>query len=201
MSLAPLLHASGCLFAPGSLVETVYRWDQRLPDPANARAAHTAAAAALTRPLDGAVVWLPAEAGRSVATLAAAVRPLLVGMAVAESGRDERWVRARIPRSSWRLRIAGQVVYPLAFGPCYGPDSSRYTFGLDASFVLLQPAAAFTRRHDPATGRISGRARELIRAEHRRAGRGYDLALTLSPFECHRVVKPARRGAHPVVWW
>ncbi|MCB5170209.1 hypothetical protein LG634_36105 [Streptomyces bambusae] len=48
---------------------------------------------------------------------------------------------------------------------------------------------------------LSDRARVQTRVRHAQAGRPYDLRLTLSPFECHKVVKPARLGAHPVVWW
>ena len=89
----------------------------------------------------------------------------------------------------------------VTFGPCYGPNSSRYAFGLDATYLLFQPRSSFVRRWAPGTDRLPDRAREAIRHDFEAAGRQYDLAITLSPREAHRVVKPVRLGEPPVRWW
>ncbi|MFF1594089.1 hypothetical protein ACFVY0_39255 [Streptomyces sp. NPDC058286] len=203
MSFSTIVAASGCLFAPGSSIRTVYVWDTLLDVESNCAQAHAACVATLKEDheIDGIVIQLPEGSGTTIGTLASMVRVALVGLLKVETGFTEEAIRTDIPTAAWRMRINEQVVYPLAFGPCYGPDSSRHTFGDDGTYIILQPASAFSRRHDRATGRISERARVGIRKRHEELGRPYDLRLTLSPFECHKVVKPLHRGSHPVAWW
>jgi hypothetical protein len=201
MSFSAIVEASGCLFAHGAKIETAYKWDTHLSDHHNALQARNACAAALAHDVDGVVIELPKGSGATIGSLASMVRIVLVSILMVETGRSETAVRVEIPTTSWRMRIGGQVVYPLSFGPCYGSDSSRFTFGEHGAYILLQPASAFTRRHERTAGRISDRARASIRERHQAEGRAYDLRLTLSPFECHKVVKPLHLDSHPVVWW
>ncbi|RAG85000.1 hypothetical protein DN069_13630 [Streptacidiphilus pinicola] len=201
MDIEPITAGSACIFAAGSSIRLAYEWDARLGVETNVSNAHAAVTGALNEESDGVLVTLPGTADATVNALALATGDLLLGLLTVETGRSRAELRARIPRSDWRMVLGGQVLYPLAFSSCYGPDSSRYTFGRPGSFVMFQPQRAFASRHDPSVGKISDRARERIREAHRAAGRPFDLRLTLSPFECHKVVKPQHLGEHPVVWW
>jgi len=187
---------SGCIFAAGSQIDTVARYD----GPESLDACYRALRDRLPA-LDGAVVELADDAARSLGQLARTVGELVVGLSMLETGQDREAVRRSIPRADWRMRVGGEVVYPIAFASCYPVDSSRYTFGVPGAFLLIQSAASFTRRHSPHEHRIGERARAEIRARHAEHGRAYDLRLTLSPFECHKVIKPLKRGASPIAWW
>ncbi|MGH3868850.1 MAG: hypothetical protein ACRDQ4_22575 [Pseudonocardiaceae bacterium] len=48
---------------------------------------------------------------------------------------------------------------------------------------------------------LPAEVKTAIRVAYAEAGRPYDLALTLSPREADRVIKPATYGAPPVSWW
>lgn len=65
----------------------------------------------------------------------------------------------------------------------------------------LGRAHAFSRHLPDGDVGKSRRSREEIRLRYTNAGRPYDLAITLSPYEAHRYVKPAQAGQPPVNWW
>lgn len=149
--------------------------------------------------LDGFVVDFPPMLGSQVATLAAWTRTLLVGLAARDATGSGELGYVEDPR--WAFSFAGHVYFVLTTGPCYPADSSRFAFGVDRTFVLLQPIAAFARRRPPGSDELAPNARQQIREAYAASGRPYDLALTLSPLEAHRFVKPAAYGQPPVRWW
>jgi hypothetical protein len=101
----------------------------------------------------------------------------------------------------WWLTFNGHPLFLATFAACYGPASSRYSFGADRTYFFFQTLESFLRRHDRRTNRLPESARERIREAFRGAGRPYDLAITLSPLEAERFVKPLRLGDPPVRWW
>jgi hypothetical protein len=150
-------------------------------------------------PPDGAVLEVcDPLAGVSVEALARTTREVIAGL----TGLDPD-ARPNVPVDDlgWWFTFAGERFFVVTFGPCYGPESSRFAFGLDATYLLFQARSSFVRRWAPGTDRLPDRAREAIRRDFAAAGRQYDLAITLSPLEAHRVVKPAHLGEPPVHWW
>jgi hypothetical protein len=150
-------------------------------------------------PPDGAVLEVcDPGAGASVEALARTTREVIARLRRLDPG-----PRLDVPVDDpdWWFTFAGERFFVVTFGPCYGPESSRYAFGLDATYLLFQTRSSFVQRWAPGTDRLPDRARKAIRRDFEAAGRRYDLAITLSPFEAHRIVKPARLGEPPVRWW
>jgi hypothetical protein len=98
-----------------------------------------------------------------------------------------------IEEPDWWFTFARQPFFIVTFAPCYGPNSSRYAFGLAATYLLFQTRDSFVRRWD-RNHRLAPESRARIRDAFADAGRPYDLALTLSPCEAHRYVKPQGIG-------
>jgi hypothetical protein len=149
---------------------------------------------------DGAVLEVadPA-AGATVDALARTTREVLTGLSRLDPGHD-RCMDRPIEDRAWWFTFAAQPFFVVTFAPCYGPDSSRYAFGLTATYLLFQTRDSFVRRWD-RDSRIPPESRTRIRSAFAGAGRPYDMTLTLSAFEAHRYVKPDQLGRTPVKWW
>jgi len=148
--------------------------------------------------LDGIVLEVAEpDAGSTVEELAATTRAVVEGLIA----RDPAASETPIEDPEWWLTFAGSPLFVATFAPCYDASSSRYGFGLERTYLLFQTRGSFVRRWSPRTGALSESARRKIRIAFERAGRPYDLSITLSPLEAHRYVKPARLGAPPVEWW
>lgn len=155
-------------------------------------------AVADTDRLDGIVLEIAeVEAGSTVASLAATTRAIVDGLAE----RDPAPIPGPpIDDPNWWLTFAGGTFFVATFAPCYDETSSRYNFGLKNTYLLFQTLGSFLRRHAVGGG-IPESARLKTRKAFAASGRPYDLAITLSPLEAHRVVKPGRLGDPPVEWW
>jgi hypothetical protein len=93
-------------------------------------------------------------------------------------------------------------MFVVTMAPCYGADQSRYVFGEPYTFVVFQPDSAFDRVVKPGNhGLISASTRREIRARYGGNGRAYDSAISSSPFEAYRFIKPLAVGDAPVRWW
>jgi hypothetical protein len=192
-----------CVFACGTRLWGSDEWPSGDPDRGLAGFADLlatlVAVPADDRP-DGAVLELPdLAAGATIGALTRTTHAVLVGL----SRRDpagERCMDAPIEDRDWWFTFASQPFFVVTFAPCYRPDSSRYAFGLQATYLMFQTRDSFVRRWD-RDSRIPPESRSRIRSAFAAAGRAYDLSLTLSAFEAHRYVKPARLGCGPVRWW
>jgi hypothetical protein len=150
--------------------------------------------------LDGYLLTLPAKYGITVGRLAETTRSV-VDLLVASP--CARWRPCRSPRHpSWHLRFARHRYFVLTMGPCYPREHSRHSFGAAATFILLQPEAAFDRVVRPQdSGLIAQSVRSAIRQQYHANGQAYDITITESPVEAQRFVKPLVIGGDPVRWW
>ncbi|MFZ0231314.1 MAG: YqcI/YcgG family protein, partial [Mycobacterium sp.] len=112
-----------------------------------------------------------------------------------------RCMERNVEDSTWWFSFGGEKLFVLTFGPCYPITNSRYGFQTSCSYLVFQPIHAFSRHLPDGDVGKSRRSREEIRLRYTNAGRPYDLAITLSPYEAHRYVKPAQAGQPPVTWW
>lgn len=148
--------------------------------------------------LDGLVLAYEANCSASVSDLSRTTRRVLTGLSqVDPAGRDSM---RNVQDTGWWFSYAGHKLFVLTFGTCYPPSSSRYGFGSSSTYIVLQPAHSFSR-HLPGPRNVARAERLVIRERYRKAGRPYDLTLTLSPHEAHRYVKPVTLGEPPVRWW
>ncbi len=149
--------------------------------------------------LDGIVLEIAEpDAGATVERLAATTRAVVEGL----TARDLAAVPGPpVDDPRWWLTFGSSAMFVATFAPCYDATSSRYGFGLQHTYLLFQTRASFVRRHASDSGELPESARVRTRAAFAASGRPYDLALTLSPLEAHRIVKPARLGEPPIEWW
>lgn len=150
---------------------------------------------------DGAVLELrEPERGASVEALAMTTRAVL-GALTERDPTGDRCLDAQIEHPDWWFTFADQPFFLATFAPCYGRQSSRYAFGLPDVYCLFQTRHSFVRRWAPGTERLPDDMRRRIREAFARSDRHYDLAITTSPMEAHRYVKPDRLGVPPIRWW
>lgn len=197
-----VLGRTQCVFARRSVI-WMASWTGRCIDDAVrawAPLVRGFAEAARRDPVDGLVLALPGSFGDSVDRLAATTRQVLDGLA-AEDGRGRRGLRSP-ERQGWYFTFAGERMFLVTMAPCYPADHARHSFGEPYTFLLLQADHAFDRAVSPGSGGIiSSAVRSRIRELYDQHGRPYDLAITLSPFEAYRFVKPLGLGEPPVRWW
>ncbi len=201
--LRPLVVATHCPFA-----EEASLWG--CPEQANGEEAEsylTRAAVTIERfvsvtrfqLIDGLILELPdSESIRNVEQLAARVNHTL------------RWIHAigdpngdlfdTVLTESWQFSAFGTELFVLALSDVYPPTSSRYTFGVGGSFLLLQPEISFQSVKLPRD-ETKKHVRDRIRSAFASAGRGYDGQIVNAPFEAPRYVKPEMGGDTPVRWW
>lgn len=192
-----------CVFARGTRLWGSDAWPQG--DYERGVAAFAALLVALAgvppdeRP-DGAVLEVTdAEAGSTVDAVARTTCTVLTTLSRLDPAGDDCMSRP-IEDPDWWFTFAEQPFFIVTFAPCYGLDSSRYAFELTATYLLFQTRDSFVRRWD-RDHRLAPESRTRIRTAFAYAGRPYDLALTLSPCEAHRYVKPRELGQAPVRWW
>jgi len=106
----------------------------------------------------------------------------------------------------WRFRFAGADFFVTTFAPCYPPTSSRYAFGANYAFVLLQPELSFLRHNLPDDTPVTLDPPETIRDKTRLAflgaGRGYHIPPTIKYPPAEHIVKPLKDDGKTVIhWW
>ncbi|MGH3719831.1 MAG: YqcI/YcgG family protein [Pseudonocardiaceae bacterium] len=191
-----------CVFARGTRLWGAEAWEPdafaRNIDRFAALLTRFAAVADAQR-LDGILLEVAEPgAGATVERLAATTRAVVEGL----TARDPAAAPGPLvddPR--WWLTFSGSALFVATFAPCYDTTSSRYGFGLEHTYLLFQTRASFVRRYAPGSGVLPESARVRTRAAFAASGRPYDLALTLSPLEANRFVKPGRLGEPPIEWW
>jgi hypothetical protein len=92
-------------------------------------------------------------AGATVEALARTTRTVIAGLTGLDPGE-----RRDVPADDrgWRFTFAGERFFVVTFGPCYGPESSRYAFGLEATYLLFQTRSSFVRRWGPGNRPAAG---------------------------------------------
>lgn len=165
--------------------------------------------------LDGFCIEIDCDEARNVSTPAEfgeCVRRLLTAIADLDPS-DEEGTTTNIMRVNyvgdrgWRFRFLQTDFFVTTFAPCYPKTSSRYNFGSDRAFVLLQPELSFLR-HDlpPDTGHTHWSnpktIRDKTRIAFRNAGRAYYIPQTTKYPMAEHIVKPLKDDGTSVVrWW
>jgi YqcI/YcgG family len=150
--------------------------------------------------IDGLVLELPGQFGEGVETLGRTTLQVLDYLS-ANDPLGARCMKKNVEDPTWWFSFAGAKLFILTFGPCYPVSNSRYGFETVNTYLVFQPIHAFSRHLPDGDVGKSQRSREEIRRRYANAGRPYDLAITLSPYEVHRYVKPLHAGQPPVSWW
>ena len=115
--------------------------------------------------------------------------------------------KSYVDKRGWVFEFNRITFFITTFAPFYPSSSSRYAFGAEDCFILLQPEISFAQ-HDlpPDTPETNWSrpvtVRDRIRTAFRDSGRGYLIRDTVYYPVVHDIVKPAREGEDPLVeWW
>lgn len=202
---APVRSATHCVYAPSSRLWGSPEWDHdRTPEenlgamlPVLCDFIDQARAASL----DGFVIELPEPRfGTTVDALAQTTHAVLKFLSDHDPA-DGHTMAAEIETVSWCFCFGGELFFVNTFGPCYPAEHSRYAFGADASYVLLQPRHSFGRVLRPGETVLPAVVRERIRRDYDRHDRGYDPHISSNPCEAWRVVRPLGADDPVVRWW
>jgi small GTP-binding protein len=107
----------------------------------------------------------------------------------------------------WRFRFCDADFFVTSFAPCYPPASSRYGFGAERAFLLLQPENSFARHNLPPDTPVTNwdnpqTIRDKTRVAFHNAGRGYFVPDTTTYPMAEHIVKPLQDdGVNVVRWW
>lgn len=149
---------------------------------------------------DGFLLTLPARFGADVDALAATTNWILRGLSKRDPASGRCFDR-QVESADWAFRFADVKLFVLTIGNCYRSDHARFGYGADATFLLLQPDAAFERHVTPGRRNIRQEVLDSVRIAFAEAGQIYDLTHTTSRFEAHRFVKPATLRSPAIRWW
>lgn len=191
-----------CSFAAGARLRAGPDWDPSLSFAANVHRHQeqlTAFCRDATR-LDGLVIELPGAFGASLPELARSVNRMIRGLCQSDQ-RASEILAGPIDAPGWWLVIHGVELFVLSFAPCYPEDHPRTTYGVDATYLVLQPRNSFSRRRQSGERSLPALVKRRIRRLFVDAEQPYDTDLADSPLEAHQFVKPLLIGDPPVEWW
>jgi len=136
------------------------------------------------------------------------VRRMLTALAARDpSGHDFIKDMRSVGSRGWRFRFNQTDFFVTTFAPCYPPSSSRYTFGCQRAFLLLQPELSFARHNLPpdtitTEWNVPKTIRDKTRVAFRNAGRPYYIPDTVNYPMAEHIVKPLNDDGKEVIrWW
>jgi len=201
----PIKKKTNCLFARSAKVWGSKIWDDQLSleDNVTNSLASLALFMKLAKGLhlDGFVFEIPGrDFNRNVHTFGDAVRRICFTI------NPHAMTRSYIDKKGWYFEIGKESIFLTTFSSCYNSNSSRYTYGVNSGFLLLQPEFSFawkdigfdtatTNWDDPQT------MRDKIRVEFKKNGQEYEIPNTIHYPASHHVVKPMNLGDPVVEWW
>ena len=113
--------------------------------------------------------------------LGESVRVLLTALADGDPSGENMMRVDYIGSRGWRFRFNRTDFFVTTFAPCYPKSSSRYGFGSERAFLLLQPERSFSRhddlpQDDPHTNWENPKTmRDKTRVAFHKAGRLYHI--------------------------
>jgi len=110
-------------------------------------------------------------------------------------------MKEKIDSPTWAYRFNNVTFYIVVIAPCYDNSSSRYSYGSNSTFVVLQPAESFKRKHLTGETEISKETKNKIRDTFKDRGQEYNLSITQGDYECYRFIKPLVNSDPVVRWW
>lgn len=157
--------------------------------------------------LDGFVFALPgAEFGLDVHKFGQGVCRVLKVISDADPYGFHCMDKSYISKIGWSFEFAGAPIFVTTFAPCYPESHSRYSFGSESCFLLLQPMSSFAIHNvgedTPTTNWDHPHTpRDRIRVAYRDNGRPYNIRNTVMYPQAQDVVKPLKDGESVVCWW
>ena len=158
--------------------------------------------------LDGFVFELPGkEFGEDVTSFGEGVRRVLKCLSDNDPNGHHCMDRSTIGGNGWCFELCYIPIFVTTFAPCYPTNHSRYSFGTENGFILLQPMYSFlihdigtdtpiTNWDNPTT------ARDKIRHAYKINGRPYYIRDTIRYPMSHDLVKPIVEGPGNIIeWW
>ena len=159
--------------------------------------------------LDGFIFELPGEEyGCDIFKLAKGVMRVLKHLSDNDPAKVHCMSKSYIASIGWSFEFNREPIFITTFAPCYPSSHSRYAFGADNAFILMQPMYSFaihdmgedtphTNWDNPQT------ARNKIRVAFKDNGRLYYIRDTVRYPMVHDIVKPLVEGpGHEVIeWW
>mmetsp|Transcript_506 Transcript_506/g.832 ORF Transcript_506/g.832 Transcript_506/m.832 type:complete len:302 (+) Transcript_506:726-1631(+) len=161
------------------------------------------------KPLDGFCIEIDDRAATkgSPEEFGQCVRRMLLALSFKDPSGENVMASKYMDRPGWRFRFHSTDVFVTTFAPCYPETSSRYGFGSDKAFILLQPETSFLRHKLPADSPETDwenprNIREKTRVAFKTAGRPYYIPESTSYPMVEHIVKPlCDDGKHVVRWW
>jgi hypothetical protein len=202
---APIRNGTHCIYAPSSRL-----WGGPAYDPALTAEENLAATLpvlcdfldrARTDRLDGFVIELADRRfGADVPSLARSTHAVLRHLSDHDPA-GEHPLDAEIETVSWCFSFGAEPIFVNTFAPCYPPAHSRYAFGSQSTYILLQPRHSFGRVLRPGETVLPPAVRQRIRDAYAGHDRGYDPHISSNPYEAWRIVRPLGSGDPEVRWW
>lgn len=106
-----------------------------------------------------------------------------------------------IETTNWRFRVNHNVVYPMYFSNLYQSNHSRHSpYGADY-LVLLSDACFLKAAETFSATKIPLRVRDSVRWIFEDNGVLYDPIISLSDYECYKIIKPLQFSSPVIRWW
>ncbi|XP_064385213.1 uncharacterized protein LOC135334087 [Halichondria panicea] len=158
--------------------------------------------------LDGFLIELPgSQFGATVEEFGQGVRRVLKCISDHDPISFHCMNKSYLGKVGWSFEYGGVPIFVTTFAPCYPENHSRYAFGSENSYILLQPMYSFAI-HDigddtPLTNWDEPKTvRDKIRCAYKENNRGYYIRDTVVYPAAHDVVKPLKEGpGHVIEWW
>ena len=115
--------------------------------------------------------------------------------------------KSYVGQVGWAFELISIPIFVTTFAPCYPENHSRFGFGAESGFILLQPMYSFaihdigretphTNWDDPKT------VRDRIRVAYKDNNRPYYIRNTVYYPTAHDLVKPLVEGPDNILeWW
>lgn len=210
---APIKKGSRCLFAKAARLWGSKDYDKTLTIEANVAASVPTLLQMLHRGeaegLDGFVFEIRVtDLGADMEAFVACVRRVLCAISDCDPTGERSARKSYVGDRSWHFVFARFPIFVTTFAPCYGTNSSRFTYDADphSVFILLQPEYSFLRHDLPAdtphTAWNQPRTiRDRIRVSFRNAGQPYEIPATVHYPASEHIVKPLEVGQPAIRWW
>lgn len=126
---------------------------------------------------DGFVLDLPDRLGADLVALRASSLGVLRWLA-GRSTPPSRIAMADLEDPAWWFPFDGECLFTVAFGSCFGPHHTRFSFHAEGFFLVFQHESAFSRRHPDG---IPMAVRDRVRQAFEQAGRPYRYDMGVVP--------------------
>lgn len=201
-----------CTFARTAILWGAQDYDNTLTLEANVERSIPAVikffAVAESLHLDGFVFELPGiQFGMDVKSFGKGVYRVLKYISDQDPAGYHCMNKSFVSQIGWSFEFNAVPIFVTTFAPCYPENHSRYAFGAQNAFILLQPMYSFAIHeigHDTPTTNWSNpqTIRDKIRVAYKENGRPYYIRDTIYYPMAHDVVKPLVEGPGNVVkWW